>query len=80
MGIFLTRVSEGQGFWMLEVKTPEGLCLEYRYASRAQARFMAVIFEMGPPSFPAPFRTFFQTVNKRSKRVKPLQVTELVAP
>jgi hypothetical protein len=70
MATFLTRISEGQGFWMLEVKTPEGLCLEYRYGSESQARFMAVIFEMGPPSFPTPFRTFFQATSKRSRRMK----------
>jgi hypothetical protein len=47
---------------------------------------MAVIFEMGPPSFPEPYRTFFQAANKRTRRVKALKhalVSEsfpLVAP
>ena len=68
MATFKTRVTTGREFCALEVTTPEGLCLEYRYGSQAQARYMAAVFELGPSSFPDPFRTYFRSQKKRGRR------------
>lgn len=57
---FRTRVVQADGFWMLQVGTPEGLWLEYHLASLPQARYFAAVFGLGPPSFPAPHLTYFQ--------------------
>ena len=74
MSTFTTKVIQKQGHWTLEVGTPEGLCLEYRYASLPQARVFAAVFELGPPSFPAPFRTFFRKSRRMRRRTAHLRV------
>jgi hypothetical protein len=67
MDSFKTKVMQGKGFWTLEVRTPEGLCLYYRYDNLPQARYFAAVFELGPPSFPTPFKTYFRA-QKRGRK------------
>jgi hypothetical protein len=47
----LTRDAED---WVLRVKTPAGIELEYRYGSEAQARYFSAIFALGPTQLPVP--------------------------
>ncbi len=64
---FKTRLRRRHGLWCLHVGTPEGLWLEYRYASLPQARFFAAVFVLGPTSFPRPYRSWFRGPTRRSR-------------
>lgn len=53
MTVSVERASRG---WKVRVEPPGGPLLVYRYGSRAQARFFAAIFKLGPMWFPRAHR------------------------
>lgn len=63
---FRTRVVQDEGFWTLQVGTPEGLWLEYHYPSLPQARYFAAVFGLGPPSFPRPHLSYFKKPRRKA--------------
>ena len=66
---YVTELVPTDEGWRLKVKTPAGLDLEYRYATEAQARYFAAIFELGPSRLPAADR-ILPSRPRRSRAVK----------
>ncbi|GEN05724.1 hypothetical protein OWM54_16700 [Myxococcus sp. MISCRS1] len=51
-GVERVDVREEKKGWGVEVVTSDGEVRRYRYASEAQARYFAAIFELGPRVWP----------------------------
>jgi hypothetical protein len=66
---YVTELAPTGDGWQLKVKTPAGLDLEYRYATEAQARYFAAVFQLGPSRLPAADR-ITASPRRKSRAVK----------
>lgn len=62
MHVSVERASRG---WKVRVAPEEGEPRVYRYATRAQARFFAAVFELGPDALPCAHQ-----IRERARRGK----------
>lgn len=62
---YVTELFQEDGAWVVEVQTPAGMSLEYRYSSERQARYFAAVFSLGPSTLPTPLRV--RTTPERSE-------------
>lgn len=78
---YKTELDEGsvEGEWLLRVRTPEGLAVEYRCRSFERARFMAAVFALGPRTLPPPDRISFPARERPRARKKRQQLTNVTA-